>query len=127
MTARDLSTWRSLPTLKLREAAQLVGVCGKSKFAKAWGRLMKHAVAAKVRPLHFHCARHTFASWALEAGRSIKWVQEMLGHSSAELTLKTYAHLMPSTDDEMGWLNPLACGHGQEKSDLDGRIKPHRR
>lgn len=30
MTARDLSTWRSLPTLKLREAAQLVGVCGKT-------------------------------------------------------------------------------------------------
>lgn len=27
---RDLSTWRSLPTLKLREAAQLVGVCGKT-------------------------------------------------------------------------------------------------
>lgn len=75
-----------------------------SKFAKAWGRLMKHAVAAKVRPLHFHCARHTFASWALDAGRSIKWVQEMLGHSSAELTLRTYAHLMPSGEDQMGWL-----------------------
>lgn len=30
MTARDLSTWRSLPTLKLREAAHLVGVCGKT-------------------------------------------------------------------------------------------------
>lgn len=27
---RDLSAWRSLPTLKLREAAQLVGVCGKT-------------------------------------------------------------------------------------------------
>ncbi len=75
-----------------------------SKFAKAWGRLMKHAVAAKVRPLHFHCARHTFASWALESGQSIKRVQEWLGHSSAELTLRTYAHLMPSGEDEMGWL-----------------------
>lgn len=75
-----------------------------SKFSKAWLRLGKHAVAEKVRPLHFHCARHTFASWALDAGRSIKWVQTMLGHSSAELTLRTYAHLMPSAGDEMGWL-----------------------
>ena len=30
MTARDLSTWRHLPTLKLREAARLVGVCHKT-------------------------------------------------------------------------------------------------
>lgn len=27
---RDLSAWRSLPTLKVREAAQLVGVCAKT-------------------------------------------------------------------------------------------------
>ena len=79
-----------------------------SKFAKAWLRLGKHAVEARVRPLHFHCARHTFASWALAAGQSIKWVQAMLGHSSAELTLRTYAHLMPSTGDEMGWLEATA-------------------
>lgn len=27
---RDLSTWRSLPTLKVREAAGLVGMCAKT-------------------------------------------------------------------------------------------------
>jgi integrase len=58
--------------------------------------------AEKVRPLHFHCARHTFASWALEAGRSIKWVQATLGHASAEITLRPYSHLTPLTDNVTG-------------------------
>lgn len=75
-----------------------------AKFGVAWRRLMKHAVAAEVRPLRFHDTRHTFASWALASGRSIKWAQSMLGHSSAELTLRTYAHLMPDGGDEMGFL-----------------------
>ena len=79
-----------------------------SKFSQAWLRLMKHAVEAGVRPLRFHDARHTFASWALASGQSIKWVQAALGHSSAELTLRTYAHLMPSEGDEMGWLEGAA-------------------
>jgi integrase len=75
-----------------------------AKFGVAWRRLMARAVAAEVRPLRFHDTRHTFASWALDAGRSIRWVQERLGHSSAELTLRTYAHLMPDDGDEMGFL-----------------------
>ena len=75
-------------------------------FARAFDRLRTKAhKAEKVRPLHFHCARHTFASWALEAGRSIKWVQATLGHASAEITLRTYSHLMPSTEDEMDFLS----------------------
>ena len=71
-------------------------------------RLMKHAVAAEIRPLSFHDARHMFATWALEGGRSIKWVQERLGHASAELTLRTYAHLIPNEDDELGFLDAPA-------------------
>lgn len=74
-------------------------------FGRAWRRLMAHALANEVRVLRYHDARHTFASWALAAGQSIKWVQERLGHSSAELTLRTYAHLIRSDGDEMGWLD----------------------
>lgn len=79
-----------------------------SNFGKAWQRLLKHAVKEKIRPLRFHDARHTFASWALEGGRSIKWVQEMLGHSSAELTLQTYAHVLPREGGSMGFLPDAA-------------------
>jgi hypothetical protein len=73
-------------------------------FARAYDRLRNLAKTTGVRSLTFHCARHTFASWALEGGRSIKWVQERLGHSNAELTLRTYSHLMPTEGDELDFL-----------------------
>jgi integrase len=81
------------------------GRIDESNFGRAYRRLMKHAVEANIRPLRFHDARHTFASWALDGGRSIKWVQERLGHASAELTLRTYSHLIPSENDELGFLD----------------------
>ena len=73
-------------------------------FGRAFRRLEKHAVEAEVPFLRFHDARHSFATWALEGGRSIRWVQEILGHSSAELTLRTYAHVVPREDDSLEFL-----------------------
>jgi hypothetical protein len=56
-------------------------------FARAFDRLRRKAHKDKsVRNLSFHSARHTFASWALEGGRSIAWVQHCLGHGSPEVT-----------------------------------------
>lgn len=43
--------------------------------------------------------RHFYASVLLDAGESIKAVSEYLGHSDPGLTLKLYAHLMPSSRD----------------------------
>lgn len=46
-----------------------------------------------------HALRHFYASVLLDAGESIKAVSEYLGHSHPGLTLKVYAHLMPSSRD----------------------------
>ena len=74
-------------------------------FARAFDRLRRKALKdEKVRPLSFHCARHTFASWALEDGRSIVWVQTRLGHSSPEISLRTYSNFMPGAEDELDFL-----------------------
>jgi integrase len=48
----------------------------------------------------FHALRHTHASTLLARGRNLREVAERLGHSSPELTLRVYAHLMPGSGKE---------------------------
>ncbi len=45
------------------------GRIDESNFGRAYRRLVKLAVAAEIRPLRFHDARHTFATLALEGRR----------------------------------------------------------
>lgn len=52
---------------------------------------------AAARHHGMHALRHFFASVLLDAGESIKAVAEYLGHSDPALTLRVYAHLMPTT------------------------------
>lgn len=46
-----------------------------------------------------HALRHYYASVLLDAGESIKAVAEYLGHSDPGFTLRTYTHLMPSSEE----------------------------
>ncbi|MCL1883797.1 MAG: site-specific integrase [Defluviitaleaceae bacterium] len=58
-------------------------------------RLRRLLITANVRQVNFHAAtRHTFATRALESGFDIKTLSEILGHSSAVITLKKYAHTL---------------------------------
>ncbi|MBZ4017905.1 integrase [Streptomyces purpurogeneiscleroticus] len=52
---------------------------------------------AKSREHGMHALQHFYASVLLDAGESIKALAEYLGHSDPGLTLKVYAHLMPSS------------------------------
>ena len=49
---------------------------------------------AGMRRIRFHDLRHSFASQLVSAGRSLKEVQELLGHESIQVTMR-YAHLAP--------------------------------
>lgn len=55
---------------------------------------------AGVKRVKFHSLRHSYASLQLLSGTHPKVVQEALGHSSIELTLNTYSHLLPSLQKE---------------------------
>jgi len=50
----------------------------------------------KLPALSFHGLRHTHATLALQAGTNVKVLSERLGHSNVTITLKIYAHALPS-------------------------------
>jgi integrase len=57
-------------------------------------RFQNLLLAANVKQVNFHATRHTFAVRALENGFDIKTLSEILGHSSATVTLQKYAHTL---------------------------------
>lgn len=61
-----------------------------------WRKTRRDAGHPTVR---LHDLRHYFASGLIAAGCDVVTVQRALGHSSATVTLSTYAHLWPTAED----------------------------
>lgn len=49
---------------------------------------------ARIRPIRWHDLRHTFASLLIAGGANITFVSRQLGHTSSQITLGVYAHLL---------------------------------
>jgi integrase len=62
-----------------------------NSFRSAWESAL---VVAATDDLRFHDLRHTFASWLVQRGRSLREVQEALGHQTITMTMR-YSHLAP--------------------------------
>jgi integrase len=63
-----------------------------SNLRKLFNRLL---IDAKLRRVRFHDLRHTFASLLLSQGESPAYVKEQMGHSSIQVTVDIYGHLVP--------------------------------
>ncbi len=61
-------------------------------------RAMRVWNKAGLKPIGFHEARHTYASWMLGAGVNAKTLATYMGHSSVAITLDRYGHLMPGSE-----------------------------
>lgn len=64
-----------------------------------WKKALAAAGVEPTRENGTHALRHYYASVLLDGGESIKAVSEYLGHADAGFTLRTYTHLMPSSDE----------------------------
>ncbi len=61
--------------------------------------------AAGIRRVTFHSLRHTFASLLIQQGASLAYVKEQMGHSSIQVTVDIYGHLIPGGN--IGWVDAL--------------------
>jgi integrase len=55
-------------------------------------------VKAGIRKIRLHDLRHTFGSQLIQGGASIVYVKEQMGHSSIQVTVDTYGHLIPGAN-----------------------------
>ena len=82
-----------------------------TRFSDAWRPAVK---AAGVPGAHFHDLRHHYASVVIQAGLSVKVVQERLGHATATEMLDTCVHLWPADEDrtraaiDSVWASPVS-------------------
>jgi len=55
---------------------------------------------AELRHVSIHDLRHTYASLLLQAGESMAYIRDQLGHYSIKVTVDIYGHLVPGGNKE---------------------------
>ncbi len=60
--------------------------------SRVWHPLLEKA---ELRRVPFHTLRHTYASLLIMRGENLAYIKEQLGHSSIQVTVDLYGHLIP--------------------------------
>jgi len=116
-------------TLSSLPGPKAEGFVFRKRDGRAWGNIRTAFEGAcreaKIEDFKFHDLRHTCASWLVMKGRSLKEVQEILGHREFSMTLR-YAHLSPDRlRDAVATLDVFSTksAHGG-KIDPECRVSP---
>jgi integrase len=86
------------------------------------GWFTRAAKAAVVQAITPHDLRHTCASLAVSAGVNVLALSRMLGHTSAKVTLDTYADLFDTDLDAVASALDLKCAHSVPKARPVGTV-----
>ena len=86
----------------------------------AWKPALAFAGVERKRENGMHALRHHYASVLLDGGVSIRAVSEYLGHHDPGFTLRTYAHLMPESEDRTRNVVDAAHASGPAESTRNG-------
>ena len=102
LTLRKLYTERKREGLKTGKGGPIEIICqrnGKYMSQNSIRNIFKRILKkAGIRNMRLHDIRHTFASLLLSNGESPVCVKEQLGHSSIQITVDIYGHLIPSSN-----------------------------
>ena len=74
---------------------------------------------AGLRRFRLHDLRYTFGSLLIQDGASLAYVKEQMGHSSIQVTVDTYGHLIPGAD--VKWSDRL-----DSRQQLNNHLQPRR-
>ena len=70
-------------------------VDGDNLRSRVFHRVLEKAELPRIR---LHDLRHTYASLLIQQGESLAYVQQQLGHSSIQVTVDVYGHLIPGAN-----------------------------
>ncbi|RYB91010.1 site-specific integrase [Nocardioides oleivorans] len=102
------------------DEALFVDEWGKPLSYSRWKKMLAAAAGRAGVELTSHDLRHFAASALISGGASVKQVQAFLGHASAVITLRTYAHLFPGDEDRTRVVLDAALGPLADSSRTEG-------
>lgn len=100
------------------------GFLRRGSFSRVW----RKAVAASVgQPCVPHDLRHTQAAWLIASGEHPKTIQTRLGHSSIQVTMDRYGHLLEGLDSRAADRLDELAGSWSGPKPMTRTARPHPR
>ena len=97
----DVTLWNDIQELMDSEGPYLFGGKKSLAYTTVYTKFRKAIIASDTKAIRIHDLRHSHATWLINNGVNIVAVSKRLGHADVQQTLKTYTHLLESSDQDM--------------------------